>query len=179
MNPLAIEIWFFIALGYILVSFCIWIVARLSPVEWVSSKTTCSTACVHKIQEIRKTNHLQEELELKSFPNEFQFQETKCIDDFADQTEKNDGNESDDTVELVSVNNEFTLKNSFWFAIGALMQQGADLYPRVWNKVLYYLNCSINWRLLNFDNIIHFHKISFAKLMLLAKKTHSYVEYFF
>lgn len=75
---------------------------------------------------------MQEELELKSFPHEFQVQETESVDDIADRIENNDGNESDDTVELVSVNNEFTLKNSFWFAIGALMQQGADLYPRVW-----------------------------------------------
>lgn len=137
MNPLAIEIWFFIALGYILVSFCIWIVARLSPFEWVNSKANCSIACDHKIHEIRKLNHIQDEFELNALPHQLQVQETEIVDYIADHiVENNDGNESDDTVELVSVKNEFTLKNSFWFAIGALMQQGADLYPRVCNKLL-------------------------------------------
>lgn len=140
MNPLAIEIWLFIALGYILVSFCIWIVARLSPFEWVKSKATCSIACEHKKHEIRNLNHTQDELELKSNPKKFQVQETEIVHHIADHIENNDGNESDDTVELVSVKNEFTLKNSFWFAIGALMQQGADLYPRVWNHLLSFLS---------------------------------------
>lgn len=33
--------------------------------------------------------------------------------------------------ELQSVENDFTLRNSFWFAIGTLMQQGSDLNPKV------------------------------------------------
>ncbi|ALC48095.1 CG11155 [Drosophila busckii] len=130
MNPLAIEIWFFIAFGYILVSIVIWIVARLSPVEWVRSTPACSMACDHMLKKIQKQKYIDEQLELQTFEN---------ITANADDTEKrikyredndNDDSESDDTKELVSVQNEFTLKNSFWFAIGALMQQGADLYPR-------------------------------------------------
>lgn len=33
--------------------------------------------------------------------------------------------------ELLCSENDFTLKNSFWFAIGTLMQQGSDLNPKV------------------------------------------------
>lgn len=35
------------------------------------------------------------------------------------------------TRTLAFVENDFTLANSFWFAIGTLMQQGSDLNPRV------------------------------------------------
>lgn len=34
-------------------------------------------------------------------------------------------------TQLLSSENEFTLKNSFWFTIGTLMQQGSDLNPKV------------------------------------------------
>lgn len=153
MNPLAIEIWFYIAFGYILVSICIWIVARLSPVEWVHSKPACSMACDHMLNKIRKAHEFQDQLELSRFRdnnhdispynndhddndidaaglNEYA---TNHNDDHDNINKDNayDGNESEDSLELVSVQNDFTLKNSFWFAIGALMQQGADLYPRV------------------------------------------------
>lgn len=50
-----------------------------------------------------------------------------------------DGDDDDDTAsgyafdnaELVCIENNFTLNNSFWFAIGTLMQQGSDLNPKV------------------------------------------------
>ena len=69
MNPLAVDIWMYILLAYILVSITIWIVARFSPYEWASPDP--------------------------------------C----------------DLTAGLV-FQNDFTLPNSFWFAIGTLMQQG-------------------------------------------------------
>lgn len=69
MNPLAVEIWMYILLAYILVSITIWIVARFSPYEWASP------------------------------------------------------NPCEETADLV-FQNDFTLPNSFWFAIGTLMQQG-------------------------------------------------------
>lgn len=34
-------------------------------------------------------------------------------------------------TELLCSENDFTLKNSFWFTIGTLMQQGSDLNPKV------------------------------------------------
>ncbi|XP_023168343.1 glutamate receptor ionotropic, kainate 2 isoform X3 [Drosophila hydei] len=136
MNPLAIEIWFYIAFGYILVSLCIWIVARLSPMEWVRSKPACSMACDHMLRKIRKANYAYDHLELKSITN--RSDDGHHNDDNNDSNDVkedieihlDDNSDSDDTLELVTVQNNFTLKNSFWFAIGALMQQGADLYPR-------------------------------------------------
>lgn len=34
-------------------------------------------------------------------------------------------------IELISIKNEFTLKNSFWFSCGTFLQQGSDLNPVV------------------------------------------------
>lgn len=49
-----------------------------------------------------------------------------------------------DTAELLCIENDFTLVNSFWFAIGTLMQQGSDLNPKVCYILLrlffFYLN---------------------------------------
>lgn len=42
-------------------------------------------------------------------------------------------NEDADNAELLCIENDFTLNNSFWFAIGTLMQQGSDLNPKVGN----------------------------------------------
>jgi len=74
MNPLALEIWIYILLAYILVSLTIWIVARFSPHEWANPHPCVDTGFV--------------------------------------------------------VQNDFTLANSFWFAVGTLMQQGSDLNPK-------------------------------------------------
>ncbi|BFG06646.1 glutamate receptor ionotropic kainate 2 [Drosophila madeirensis] len=156
MNPLAIEIWFYIAFGYIFVSISIWIVARLSPIEWVNSKPACSMACDHVLNQIRKANHTNELLELSDLTGMSEDEQDILLDGNQKQDNTNnclknqpeiktnrqrvlhlalsndvDEDASDDnTVELVSIQNNFTLKNSFWFAIGALMQQGSDLYPR-------------------------------------------------
>ncbi|XP_055858131.1 glutamate receptor ionotropic, kainate 2 isoform X2 [Episyrphus balteatus] len=235
MNPLAVEIWCYIAIGYVLVSFTIWIVARFSPFEWQPAKPPCSMACEHMLSRIRQAarERAREQQEhqahhatkgfktLKSsvIPlvssstktaiskdsttkpkstittqihqhheeainnqenNEFSDTESKTIYDDNSENEEvvdepdemqpendehrhtsyehnNDDDDSDDEnreefhmnnaedpnemwelcdhehtdeTELVSIRNEFTLKNSFWFAIGTLMQQGSDLYPR-------------------------------------------------
>ncbi|TRY72258.1 hypothetical protein TCAL_00217 [Tigriopus californicus] len=74
MNPLALEIWLYMLLAYILVSITIWIVARFSPYEWAHPHPCIDTGLVFQ--------------------------------------------------------NDFTLPNSFWFAIGTLMQQGSDLNPK-------------------------------------------------
>ena len=31
----------------------------------------------------------------------------------------------------ISVTNAFTLSNTLWFSLGALMQQGSDIFPRL------------------------------------------------
>ncbi|KQS21444.1 uncharacterized protein Dere_GG16408, isoform B [Drosophila erecta] len=151
--PFAIEIWFYIAFGYIFVSISIWIVARLSPIEWVNSKPPCSMACDHILREIQKVNGFDEQLELinkqkmsnndeiylstyckiKNSTNYVEYDDTTCDHGTLPLPLPNDVNEEDsddNTVDLVRIQNNFTLKNSFWFAIGALMQQGSDLYPR-------------------------------------------------
>ena len=68
MNPLALDIWFYILFAYVLVSITTWIVARFSPYEWTPPHPCVDTGVVYE--------------------------------------------------------NDFTISNSFWFAIGTLMQQG-------------------------------------------------------
>ncbi|KRK05003.1 glutamate receptor ionotropic, kainate 2 isoform X3 [Drosophila yakuba] len=151
--PFAVEIWFYIVFGYIFVSISIWIVARLSPIEWVNSKPPCSMACDHILGEIQKVNCFDEQLELtnkqkmsendevylstdckiQNSNNYVEYDDTTCDHGTVPLPLPNDVNEEssdDNTVDLVRIQNNFTLKNSFWFAIGALMQQGSDLYPR-------------------------------------------------
>ncbi|XP_039496284.1 glutamate receptor ionotropic, kainate 2 isoform X2 [Drosophila santomea] len=151
--PFAVEIWFYIVFGYIFVSISIWIVARLSPIEWVNSKPPCSMACDHILGEIPKVNCFDEQLELtnkqkmsendevylstdckiQNSNNYVEYDDTTCDHGTVPLPLPNDVNEEssdDNTVDLVRIQNNFTLKNSFWFAIGALMQQGSDLYPR-------------------------------------------------
>ncbi|XP_050742879.1 glutamate receptor ionotropic, kainate 2 isoform X3 [Drosophila biarmipes] len=154
LSPLAFEIWFYIAFGYIFVSICIWIVARLSPIEWVNSKPPCSLACDHILHEIQKENCFDEQLELTNKKrlsehekevylnsehkisksnNYVERDDTLCGHGTLPLPLSNDTDEDvpdDNTVDLVRIQNNFTLTNSFWFAIGALMQQGSDLYPR-------------------------------------------------
>nr|XP_036674145.1 glutamate receptor ionotropic, kainate 2 isoform X2 [Drosophila suzukii] len=74
MNPLAIEIWIYVLIAYFLVSFCIYVVGKLSPIEW---------KYIHPCD-----------------------------------------------LENISIGNQFTLSDSFWFTIGTLMQQSTDIYPR-------------------------------------------------
>ncbi|XP_070138572.1 glutamate receptor ionotropic, kainate 2 isoform X5 [Drosophila bipectinata] len=150
MNPLAIEIWVYIAFGYIFVSISIWIVARLSPIEWVNAKPPCSMACEHILEKIEKEYYTTEHAELRNLNNEkisisndphkaniLRFNAHNVDDISCEQCglplplSSEDEQLSDVTkVELVRIQNNFTLRNSFWFAIGALMQQGSDLYPR-------------------------------------------------
>uniref|UniRef100_A0A1A9WRS3 Glutamate receptor ionotropic, kainate 2 n=1 Tax=Glossina brevipalpis TaxID=37001 RepID=A0A1A9WRS3_9MUSC len=177
MNPLAVEIWIYIALAYILVSLTIWIVARLSPIEWVPEE---SEIYDHVDDASYQNHHGEEAIELQERPKtshrnhpyqgNLEKSTTKIIDQEANNDE-NDNNDDDNNpkqttklnghatwfsrkpyhrnvieedieqhhhvsdsefgeTELESIKNDFTLKNSFWFAIGALMQQGSDLYPR-------------------------------------------------
>ncbi|XP_017872751.1 PREDICTED: glutamate receptor ionotropic, kainate 2-like, partial [Drosophila arizonae] len=74
MNPLAIEIWIYVLVAYILVSLTIYLLAKLSPIEWRS---------IHPCD-----------------------------------------------IDHLTISNQFTISDSFWFTIGTLMQQGSDIYPR-------------------------------------------------
>ncbi|KAH8252383.1 hypothetical protein KR038_000242, partial [Drosophila bunnanda] len=77
MNPLAIEIWIYVLMAYVLVSICIYLVGKISPIEW-------------------------------KYINPCDFNN-------------------------ITIGNQFTLSDSFWFTIGTLMQQSPDIYPRAFS----------------------------------------------
>lgn len=174
MNPLAVDIWIYIACGYILVSLTIWIVARFSPLEWVPAKqqptvgygtpytfdgenneTNDLKSCygIHEDIEMKQKYHVvnehivgDEKLDIQSEEKETKPKQTKQTYKSSEiwwpdnrlhlptsffNMEPNNIHENEHSTELLSIRNDFTLKNCFWFAIGALMQQGSDLYPRV------------------------------------------------
>ncbi|XP_039496514.1 glutamate receptor ionotropic, kainate 2 isoform X4 [Drosophila santomea] len=74
MNPLAIEIWLYVLIAYFLVSISIYIVGKLSPIEW---------KCIHPCD-----------------------------------------------LDNISIGNQFSLTDSFWFTIETLLQQSTDIHPR-------------------------------------------------
>lgn len=188
MNPLAVEIWFYIALAYVLVSITIWIVARFSPFEWQLVKPGCGGAGSAKKRHKRTTNAVKCICpidELPSAPKRSVLQQIRqsfdqrgqecnyqtlpvqsatyqkpdvCHDITGSQPDScptepgtrweanlesnadqeccsccadDDGHTGGHETELLSIENDFTLTNSFWFAIGTLMQQGSDLNPKV------------------------------------------------
>ncbi|XP_028981864.1 glutamate receptor ionotropic, kainate 2 [Diachasma alloeum] len=94
MNPLAVEIWLSMLGAYLMVSVTIWIVARMSPYEWVEPPPCPSCKCP------------------------LQGSHVSALEP-----------ESDD-IPLPRTVNDFSLANSFWFAVGTLMQQGSDLNPK-------------------------------------------------
>lgn len=74
MAPFAEELWAYLALTYLFVSLCFFILGRISPSQWENP-----------------------------YP---------CIED----------------PEFLE--NQFTLQNSMWFAVGALLQQGSEIEPK-------------------------------------------------
>ncbi|XP_063985282.1 glutamate receptor ionotropic, kainate 1-like isoform X2 [Diachasmimorpha longicaudata] len=94
MNPLAVEIWLSMLGAYLMVSITIWIVARMSPYEWIEPPPCPSCKCP------------------------LQGSHVSALEP-----------ESDD-IPLPRTVNDFSLANSFWFAVGTLMQQGSDLNPK-------------------------------------------------
>ena len=184
MNPLAVDIWIYIACGYVLVSLTIWIVARFSPFEWVPAKPQTKSAFVmpntfdelsdedqdhpggnsaHEHIELVQKHHIINEQTIRDEKIEVEEEdENECLQptlNVAIKTppsttttksadmlwpynrlhlpatflnmEVSNTIDTEKTTELLTISNDFTLKNCFWFAIGALMQQGSDLYPRV------------------------------------------------
>lgn len=188
MNPLAVEIWLYIAVAYILVSITMWIVARFSPFEWqirnaseeswMNTRTDCdhelnvAYSPMHQcnqhqhnqnndIDSIDDAIHEESDVVYERRPNRESMESINVSDiNRVDDGDPNypdlfsgtkeclntphrhggqnlNGNclehEMNEIVEneLQSVENDFTLRNSFWFAIGTLMQQGSDLNPKV------------------------------------------------
>lgn len=187
MNPLAVEIWFYIALAYVLVSLTIWIVARFSPFEWQLAKPACGGAgnirnrhkrttnevnctcpvdelptvpmrsvlqqirqsfdqrgpeCNYQTLPVQSTTYQQQPdvchdiTQPESCPTEPTTRWDANLESNADEEccsccADDDGHTGGHETELLSIENDFTLTNSFWFAIGTLMQQGSDLNPKV------------------------------------------------
>lgn len=161
MNPLALDIWFLMAMAYIFVSLTIWMVARLSPVEWRNITSLCyeydepsDDVCPHShshshnaIDMDRDNMHIDNLMRSNSHHNSichtdnhdhnaitaFNQMDVEDNDDIiVDKDDEYLGcNETHDDIHLNCYINEFTLFNSFWFTIGTLMQQGSDLNPKV------------------------------------------------
>lgn len=112
MNPLAVEIWLFLLLAYVLVSLSMWVVARFTPYEWHdnvngSGATNRCHHCHHYLSgSIGGINQIM------------QHQHNPDVMMASEQP-------------VLASSNDFSLANSFWFTIGTLMQQGSDLNPKV------------------------------------------------
>lgn len=118
MNPLAMEIWFYMLGAYVLVSLTIWVVARFSPYEW------CYPApCGHDHHDLEDYDHSHGHVHTHDLVYNHVHTHDHDHDD--------DDPYSPHIASLLVVENDFTLANSFWFAIGTLMQQGSDLNPKV------------------------------------------------
>ncbi|GLV33798.1 uncharacterized protein CBL_11315 [Carabus blaptoides fortunei] len=127
LNPLATEIWLFMLGAYILVSITMWIVARFSPYEWQEPthqnsecmSCDCSDLSLHEIiedqhdcDEYTSNDDVSDSVFYSN--SEPEFDECICEDDRQEYV-------------LAWTENDFNLSNSFWFAIGSLMQQESNL----------------------------------------------------
>jgi glutamate receptor, ionotropic, invertebrate len=90
----------------------LYIVSRFSPFEW---------RLVNTLGKLKNQNHFK-----LIFSNDY------ILGDKHDQI-NNRSNQSNSAKTSV---NEFSIFNSFWFALGAFMQQGCDLSPRSLSGIL-------------------------------------------
>lgn len=135
-------------MAYVLVSITIWIVARFSPFEWqlpnsnidpLNRNSRPLKEIGHEDIQLKKQNLFAQE-DFESLHSISGKQQCNCNN--VDHTEchhsengyMNQNLDLCSEAELLCSENDFTLKNSFWFAIGTLMQQGSDLNPKVTNK---------------------------------------------
>lgn len=119
MNPLAVEIWLFLLLAYVLVSLSMWVVARFTPYEWHDNVngSGLGTRCHHCQHYLSDSigGGINQILQLQ------QQQQHQLNHDALFNSEH----------PVLASSNDFSLANSFWFTIGTLMQQGSDLNPKV------------------------------------------------
>ena len=110
MNPLAVEIWLFLFLAYILVSLSMWVVARFTPYEWHDNVNHAGSHCHHCHQYPSSSiDGISQIMQHQLSPDPVMASESP----------------------MLASSNDFSLANSFWFTIGTLMQQGSDLNPKV------------------------------------------------
>lgn len=115
MNPLAVEIWLFIVLAYVLVSLSMWVVARFTPYEWHDGVGACP--------------------DCNRMPSHSHHNPYGSPDQHLNQLSSL-GLSGLNGDSLLGVSNNFSLGNSFWFTIGTLMQQGSDLNPKVYRFLI-------------------------------------------
>ncbi|KAH0998441.1 hypothetical protein HUJ05_005818, partial [Dendroctonus ponderosae] len=134
LTPFAFDIWVYMAGAYIIVSITIWIVARFSPKEWREMEL-CYECILRKYDEEICAHNLMNESDVSSgigsdnceTENDADLRNGE-MELFLDQGPC--GHLHSEVTTLEMLENEFTLGNSFWFAIGSLMQQGSDLNPK-------------------------------------------------
>jgi ionotropic kainate glutamate receptor 2 len=127
MNPLAVEIWLFLLLAYVLVSLSMWVVARFTPYEWHDNVNGSGLGsrchhCHHYLSGSISGGINQIMQQQQQQQNHHHHQQQHQLN--------HDALFSSDQPVLAS-SNDFSLANSFWFTIGTLMQQGSDLNPKV------------------------------------------------
>ena len=117
MNPLAVEIWLFLLLAYVLVSLSMWVVARFTPYEWHDNLngSGVGSRCHHC------HHYLSGSVSSIGAANQISLREHQHNPDVMMASEQ----------PVLASSNDFSLANSFWFTIGTLMQQGSDLNPKV------------------------------------------------
>jgi hypothetical protein len=129
------NIWFYMAGAYVLVSITIWIVARFSPREWREPEL-CEECLLQKYSILSDDGASVSpgggSSGIGSENDDSLSNDDKLIDEVIESV--NDPCLSHEhaagrTLEILE--NGFTIGNSFWFAIGSLMQQGSDLNPKV------------------------------------------------
>ncbi|XP_056633758.1 glutamate receptor ionotropic, kainate 2 isoform X2 [Diorhabda sublineata] len=153
LTPLAIEIWLYMVGGYVLVSLTIWIAARVSPKEWreIEPCDEClwkkyGEECEHFSYDGDGTSGIcsdeTDDEDSEGYFIDKMHRNLSPVDNISCKHDKVDficehEHEQEREYELEEcgksldvLENGFTLGNSFWFAIGSLMQQGSDLNPK-------------------------------------------------
>lgn len=117
-------------------SLTIWVVARFSPREWKEPKL-CEDCLYVKLYGCGGHDVLSKNGSSSGVESDFS-------DDDSNDREVATFLGEDETLPPHSppewFENDFTLANSFWFAIGTLMQQGSDGYPKVQYLFFFLLN---------------------------------------
>ncbi|XP_046667621.1 LOW QUALITY PROTEIN: glutamate receptor ionotropic, kainate 2-like [Homalodisca vitripennis] len=144
MNPLAVEIWFYMLGAYVLVSLTIWVVARFSPYEWCPPPPCGCQYEDHEHDHDHGHSHGHSHNHAHGYGYDHVHDHDHELDHDHDHHHGHDHDHDHEHVHihdndddpysriasLLVVENDFTLANSFWFAIGTLMQQGSDLNPK-------------------------------------------------
>lgn len=170
LNPLAIEIWLYMVGAYVLVSITIWIVARFSPIEWKEPEL-CDECLVEKLTVLYGLDSCYNDRSSDDEGSSGIGSELDCRQNRS--TNVNDEEEIEfvsdpclyneyEEATLEVLENDFNLANSFWFAIGTLMQQGSDLNPKV-----QYLPLRFKFVILRF--LINYNLTDFSLIKFLIK----------